>query len=129
MVIQVKHEPRKLIIIHELASYDTAQEMAEAWTAGLPLGSPPPQFRWVNGVAFISLALPAIGDVVTGEIVEGRLHLDHVSFAPMPEYQEEVTLEENNIAIPVIDVSKNESFVAVGNFLSQKLPTSKKKIK
>lgn len=130
MVIQVKHEPRKFVIIHELASYDTVEEMAKAWTAGLPLGSPPLQFRWVNGIAFVALIPPIIGDIIADEMIEGRLHVDHVSFAPMPEFKEEITVEESNITIRIINVAKNETFVAMANFLREKLsPKPKKKSK
>lgn len=121
MDIQVRYEPRKQIIIHEISSYTTPEELAKVLTVGMPLGALPPLLRWVNGVVLSFISLPPIGDVVAQEIIEGRLHWEHVAFAPMPTYHHQIMLPERGITVDVVNVSANETFSAIGSFLRGKL--------
>lgn len=118
MPIKVTYSPRKQVIIHEIASFRTTEEMAAFLTAAIPSPRFPPVY-WVEGVVMAFTPLP-FTDSVSKEIIQGRLHWDHVSCAPMPTYQ-------NNINIPgrgtvtVLNVSHNETFVAIGKFLHKKI--------
>jgi len=127
MTIQVRHEPRKQVIIHEISQYATAEELAKLLTVGLPFGALPPLLRWVNGVVLSFTSLPAVGDMVAQEIIEGRLHWDHVAFAPMPTYQPQIALPERGITLDIVNVSANETFSAIGSFLRSKLSDKPKR--
>ena len=117
MVIQVSHDPRKEVIIHEMSIYDTPEQLVRSNA----LGAPPNAvivFKWVDGVLFNFSAFPLGGDpVITQEIINGKLHWDHVSFALMPEYQERLHFDGIQAQILVVNVTPNETFRAIGPFL------------
>lgn len=125
MVIQVRHEPRKQVIIHEISIYDNYLELAKAWNLAWQPGMLPNPIKWVNGVAFMFLSVAPLGDFMSKEIVAGRLHWDHVSIASMPQFMENIDVG-NGLVIPVVDVGHNEVFVAVGKFLRNKLQKKRK---
>jgi len=121
LAITVRHEPRKEVIIHEISIYETPEQLVHS----IAIGAPPTAvivFKWVNGVLFNFSAFPLGGDsTISKEIVEGRLHWDHVSFASMPEFQEEPHFDNINARVFVVDVSTNETFQAIGEFLRNRL--------
>lgn len=118
MTTQVLHQPRKQVIIHEMSLFDSAQEMIKNRAAANPPGTIL-YFSWVDGVLLSFSSLP-ITDAVAKEIIEGRLHWDHVSVAPMPEYRPTIALDEPQIVANILDVSANETFRAIGKFLKTK---------
>ena len=120
MTIQVKHQPRKQVIIHEMAIYDSAPQFIDFLTVGLPQGTVSQPLRWINGVLFTFNPLGTNTDFLSRERVKGILHWDHVSFAPMKKYTPQM-ISQNNIAIDIIDVSKNETFHPISKFLLKKL--------
>ena len=117
MVIEVSHDPRKKVIIHEMSIYDAPEQLIRSNA----LGAPPNAvifFKWVNGVLFNFTPLPLGGDpVITQETIDGKLHWDHVSFTLMPEYQERLQFDGIQAQILVVDVTPNETFRAIGVFL------------
>ena len=121
MVIEVSHEPRRNVIIHEMSIYDTPEQLVRANT----IGAPPNAliiFKWVNGVLFNFTALPLGGDhVISQEIIDGKLHWDHASFTLMPEYQERLIFDGIQAQVLVVNVTPNETFRAIGDFLQQEL--------
>ena len=54
------------------------------------------------------------------ERARGVLYWDHVSFAPMPEYQPTI-MTQNGSRAYITKVEKNETFIAIGKFLKKKL--------
>lgn len=123
----VLHQPRKQVIIHEMSLFNNYEEMLETRAAANPPGTSL-SFSWVDGVLLSFYSLP-ITDVVAKEIIEGRLHWDHVSVAPMPEYKPTITLADRQIVANVVDVSANETFRAIGKFLKTKVRSTKSKTK
>jgi hypothetical protein len=115
MKIEVRYEPRKEIIIHEYTKYDSYQELIDASVKGLPAGSVLTALRWVGGVLLAFSAMP-INTVTTQELIEGRLHWDHVSFASMPEYQEQV-ITNAGVTVVMGNVSGNSVFAEIAKFL------------
>jgi hypothetical protein len=120
MVIQVKHQPRKQVIIHEMAIYDSAQQFVDLLTVGLPPGTISQPLRWINGVLLSFNPLPATTEFIAKERAKGILHWDHVSFAPLEKFIPQI-ISQNNIAIDITDVSKNETFQAISKLLIKKL--------
>lgn len=117
MTINVKHEPRKEVIIHEMSKFDTAQELVDFTTKGVRGQINPMQ--WVDGVLMLFNAMPMTNDV-SKEIMEGNLHWDYVAFAPLEEYQENMNNTSNEAIVPIQNVSNNETFQAIGQFLKSK---------
>jgi len=116
MKTEVRYEPRKEVIIHEYTPYDSAEDLINASATSIPPGS----FltvRWVNGVLLSFSALP-INEVTTKELIEGRLHWDHVSFAPMPEYRDQI-IAGAGVTFRIRDVSNNPVFAAIADFIKK----------
>lgn len=120
MTIQVKHTPRKQVIIHEISQHKSYNEMFEDISLGYPPNSIMPPFRWINGIVFTFVALQTNTEFIAKERTSGVLHWDHLTFAPMPKY-EPLFVSSNNSTTYITKVDKNETFVAIGKFLKKKL--------
>lgn len=118
MKTEVRYEPRKEVIIHEYTRYNSAEELINASVKGLPAGSVLTALRWVSGVLLAFSAMP-INTVTTQELIEGRLHWDHVSFASMPEYREQI-INDTGITVVISNVSGNSVFVEIAEFLKKR---------
>lgn len=116
---EVSYEPRKKVIIHEYSRYDTIESLIRNGFAGAPPGAEV-VVRWVDGIVFSHLTYP-MTDSITKELIEGRLHWDHVSFAPMEEYQESVSFVNLPITVKIVDVSPNPVFCDIAKFIKEKL--------
>jgi hypothetical protein len=120
MVIRVRHEPRKEVVIHEMSQYGSAEQMAKSMVIGMQPGMLTPILRWVNGVVLEFTAIQINTERVANDRLKGILHWDYVSFAPMPEYKPTIKLS-NGVVLEIADVSTNETFVAIGKFLRSKI--------
>lgn len=118
MTIQVKYTPRKEVYIHEMSIYNNIDEMLAMLTRGLSAGMLGDTLRWVNGVALTFNPIPNTTEFIIKERSRGILRWDHVSFAPMKNYQERFNLD-NGVVVNVADVSMNETFCAIGKFLKK----------
>lgn len=114
----VKFEPRKEVIIHEYSKYDSHEEFISASLKGIPPGSVVTALKWVDGVLLTFRVLPT-NIVTTKELIEGRLHWDHVSFAPMPEYREQI-VADTGITVIISNVSNNPVFMEIAKFIKER---------
>ena len=64
-------------------------------------------------------SFPLNTELAVKELLEGKLHWDHVSFAPMPEYSSTIYLENERVTCTVIDVSKNPVLKDIAKFIKQ----------
>jgi len=119
---EVTYEPRKQVIIHEYSRYDSIEALIQGAYANAPPGANVGPIRWAKGIALIHNAYP-MTDTVVKELMEGRLHWDHVSFAPMDEYRPNIHLDESRITATIIDVSVNPVFCVIADFIKEKLLT------
>jgi hypothetical protein len=117
-MIEVRYEPRKEVIIHEYAKYDSSEDLIDASVKGLPPGTVITALSWVDEVLLSFNALP-INQIITEELLKGRLHWDHVSFAPMPKYKDQIVTAKG-ITVSVRDVSNNPVFQAIAKFIKTK---------
>lgn len=120
MTIQVKHFPRKQVIIQEIAQYDKAQEMIDSLALGSPPNSILPSFRWANGIVFTFTVLQTNTEFIAKERTKGILYWDHISFAPMLDYSPTIVSANNSTAY-ITKVDKNETFIAITKFLCKKI--------
>jgi hypothetical protein len=116
---EVTYEPRKKVIIHEYSHYDSVEALIRCGFAGISPGSNV-IVRWVDGIVLSHNAYP-MTDSVTRELIEGRLHWDHVAFAPMEQYQESLSFANLPITVTVVDVSVNPVFCDIAKFIKEKL--------
>lgn len=115
---KVSYEPRKEVIIHEYTRYDSSEEFIDASVKGIPPGTVLTAFRWVDGVLLAFSPMP-INEMTTKELIEGRLHWDHVSFAAMPSYRDQI-VTSNGVTVFIKDVSNNPVFEAIAKFIRKK---------
>ena len=110
----VRYEPRKEIIIHEYTKYNTSEEFIENLVLGAPAGSIA-NLRWADGLLFAFKTFPS-DPLTTKDLFEGKVHWNHVSFALMPKYKEQV-ITKSGVTVVIGNVSKNPSFQAVAEFI------------
>ena len=115
----VKYEPRKEIIIHEYTKYESPEDLINASAKGAPPGSVVSIHRWVDGVLLFFTGFPK-NDIIIQELLNGKVHWDHVNFALMPEYKEQF-MTETGVTLIIGNVSKNPSFKAVAEFIKEQL--------
>ena len=126
MTIQVRYDPRKEVIIHEIIPYDSPEEMVKNLTMGLQ--GPFPPLQWVAGLLLSFNPMPLTQEV-SKEILQGKVHWDTCIVSPMKKYREFVSLPPGMVQINVQDVSNNETFRSVGKELRDKiLPEIKKNL-
>jgi hypothetical protein len=116
---EVSYEPRKKVIIHEYSRYDSVEALVRCGFAGAPPGSSI-IVRWVDGIVFSHNTYP-MTDSITAELIEGILHWDHVSFAPMEKYQASLSFANLPITVTVVDVSVNPVFRDIAKFIRKEL--------
>lgn len=114
---EVRYEPRKLVIIHEYTKYDSAEDFVNESVRGAPTGSVITALKWVNGVLLTHSAM-AHSETTAKELIEGRLHWDHVSFASMPRYQHQI-VTPNGVTVIIRDVGGNPVFGAIAEFIKK----------
>jgi len=118
---EVIYAPRKQVIIHEYSRYDSIENLISGTYGGAPPGATVGPIKWVDGVALVHSAYPMTTESVVKELLEGRLHWDHVSFAPMEEYKRNLHLEDSNITAQFINVSVNPVFRDIAKFIRENL--------
>lgn len=114
LMVEVKYEPRKQAIIHEYTQYNSAEDLVKTMTVAAPPNASFTPLKWADGVVMQYAALPMNCEAVAKEVIEGRIHWDHVSFAPLNEC---TTIRTEHAIVSVIDVSSNPTFKAIAKFI------------
>lgn len=117
---KVIYQPREQVIIHEYSRYKSIEDLIRSAFGGAPPGATVGPIKWVDGIALIQNAYP-MTDAVIKELLEGKLHWDYVSFAPMEEYRNNIHMEDMRITASVINVSANPIFRAIARFIRENL--------
>ncbi|RLI46226.1 hypothetical protein DRO64_01270 [Candidatus Bathyarchaeota archaeon] len=119
-MVEVIYQPRKQIIIHEYSRYDTVKDLIRGAFSAVPPGATAGPLRWVDGIVLMYTAYP-MTDAIVKELIEGRVHWDHVSFAPMEEYKPAIHVEDLQITVRIVNVSINPTFRAIAKFIKENL--------
>ena len=117
IMVKITYDPWKEIIIHEVFQYDLP-ELVNLQGLGVPSGQLGSPIYWSNGVAYVHLNMPNTEEVLK-EYLQGRIHWRNLFFAFMPKYQNVILIPEGNVRIPIINVSKNEKYSDVAEWLKQ----------
>src|SRR2546426_384542 len=75
---------------------------------------------WSEGVVFFTQPIPP--PEMPDDYARGDLYVASISYAPMPEYSQNVRV--GNVEMGVIDLSRSPVSVELGKFLKSKLHTS-----
>jgi len=114
--VQIVHEPLKRIVVRELIKYDNAQQLVNAFTFLMKMGQPI-LLTWSEGVVFVTQPIPP--PEMPDDYARGDLYVASISYAPMPEYSQNV--KSGNVEMGVIDLSRSPVSVELGKFLKSKL--------
>ena len=104
-----------------MSKFDTVQELIDFVTKDIQRQAPPMQ--WINGVLFVFNAM-LITDEINKELIAGKLYWDYVAFAPLKEYCENMNNTSNQTTVPIQNVSHNETFQAIGQFLKNQFQSA-----
>lgn len=118
--------PYREVTIRSHMRYKNAHEFARAVTAPIPKGQVDKigSLFWANGIVFRHFTFAA-SDSLTKEYLSGHLPIDHIEYAPMPQFQHEI--QGDGIAITLIDASNHLLFNELTAWIKTKL--EKQKIK
>ena len=116
-MVEIIYEPWKTIVIHEIVQHDF-QMFINLHSLGVQSGQLGRPLHWANGVAFDHSAMQPADEVVR-EQIHGKIHWSSVAFTFMPKYQQLIVVSEENIRIPVIDLSGNEIFSEIAEWIKK----------
>jgi hypothetical protein len=115
--VSVKYEPFREIIVMELNSFPTPDDIARfiSVVAGGKLAG----VYWADGVVFLYFPLPASTETAAKALIENkRVYWTFVGYSLMPRYEPTIETKEK-IIVPVIDMSSNSMFKKVADWLKK----------
>jgi len=115
--MKVNFRPWKEVVIHESIQYNL-QNLVIMRSLGVPPGQLGGRLLWAEGVAFSHAPMPATTDVIK-ESLQGRVHWSSVEWASLPEFKPFLEISETKVRIPILDVSSNETLLAVAKWLKK----------
>lgn len=122
---QFEIEPYKKITIRSHMRYESAEAFAAAITQTFMRGTAARtgNIFWANGILFKHSTYVS-SDSVTTEYLKGNLPLDHIEYAPMPKFRNEIRIEE--FVVTVIDVSNHTLFKELTKWMKKNLENGSK---
>ncbi len=114
---QVAFKPYQKITIRSKMRYPSAQAFADALTLSLArgMGGRGGNLFWANGILFRHFPF-APSDTILKEYLDGHLPIDHIDYAPMPEYSAEIRSGE--IVVTVLNVTYHTILSRIGRWLA-----------
>jgi hypothetical protein len=109
--VEIAFEPYKKTTFKSYLAYESAGAYVNVIALANPVGFPfQARLFWANGVLFRFFNHPP-SEALVKETIEGHLILDHIEFAPMPEYKNELKAADRPLGIiTVLDVSNHVVF-------------------
>src|SRR3989442_1291999 len=114
-----KCEKKPCLYICPAQVYVWEQQLVTAFTFLMKMGQPI-LLTWSEGVVFVTQPIPP--PEMPDDYARGDLYVASISYAPMPEYSQNVRV--GNVEMGVIDLSRSPVSVELGKFLKLKLHTS-----
>jgi len=121
--MEIIFKPYDKITFRSHLKYDSSEEFLRVIGTGSPAGMPNrTRLFWANGILFRHFSL-APTDSNTKEIIKGHLHMDHIEFAGMPEYQQDLIASTDRplVTIYVVDVSNHVVFDPFTKWIKENL--------
>jgi len=109
--MEVTFEPYKKITFQSYMLYDSAEAFVNVIALSIPPGvSSQSRLFWANGVLFRFFSHPP-SEAIAKEVLSGHVIWDHIEFAPMPEYKNELKVAERPLVMTtILDVSSHPLF-------------------
>jgi hypothetical protein len=122
MLMEVAFEPYKKVTFQSYMQFKNSEEFANAIAMATPAGIPI-QMRlfWANGILFRFFNHPP-SEILVQEFINGHLIWDHIEFALMPEYRNELRVTERPLlALNILNVSDHVVFGPVAKWIRNSL--------
>lgn len=119
-------EPYKKIIVRSTLKYESPEKFAQGITVGIPNGTigRVGNLFWANGIVFRHFPYGNT-DSVSKQNMLGILYVDHIEYAIMPTFKNEIRVRDLTIAL--LDVSNHTTFSGLTKWVLQKIEGKKKK--
>jgi hypothetical protein len=113
-------EPYKKITVRSYMRYENPETFARALTIGVPrgFGGRVGNLFWANGILFRHFPY-APTDSVSKQHLRGILPIDHIEYASMSEFQNEIRVDDFTVSIT--NVSAHTTFNALTKWITKKL--------
>lgn len=120
--VEVEFEPYKKTTFQSYLAYRNAEAYVNAIALVNPPGVPfQARLFWANGVLF-RFFNHAPSEALNRETIAGHLIFDHIEFAPMPEYKNELKVADRPLGIiNIIDVSNHVVFDPLAAWIRKNL--------
>jgi hypothetical protein len=103
-MVEILYSPIRQIFIMEVVHFETKEELANIAAVLFRIGQPS-LLNWAEGVVFTGMPLNPTSAPIFKELLQGRSYWISVSYAPMPEYAEKISI--GTVDVPVIDMSRS----------------------
>lgn len=109
--MEIAFEPYKKVSFKSHLMYESPEAFAKVIALANPAGIPvQARLFWANGVLFRFFNLRP-SETLAKEMVSGHIIFDHIEFAPMPEYRNQLQVAERPlVAMNVLNVSNHVVF-------------------
>lgn len=115
---EIKYEPWKEIIIHELV-IEPLERILKIAQLTTPMGGTARPLKWCKGwVMFIEGATHS--PAVVTEQLSGRVHWIFVMISQYPEYTPAIDIQEGRIKVPLLDQTNNPTTEAFMDWFLKK---------
>ena len=116
-MVKIVYEPYHTVIIHDIAQY-SLNMLIHLHGLGVQSGQLGRPISWANGIAFDQHPMAATEDIIK-EQIKGKIHWANLSFAFMPKHQRMIEIPDGKIRIPILNLSGNEIFRDVADWIKQ----------
>lgn len=100
--------------------YESPQGFAENVVSETPKGNPIPRLFWANGILFRHFPyFPS--EVISQQLIEGILNVDHIEYAQMKEYRKEIAVTPNQ-KVKVLNVTNHTVFNDLTSYIAKNTP-------
>jgi hypothetical protein len=103
-MIDILYSPIRQICIMEIVKFDTKEELANIAAVLFRIGQPS-VLNWADGIVFTGVPLSPTSAPMFKELIQGRTYWLSLSYAPMPQYSDKVSV--GTIDVPVLDMSRS----------------------
>jgi hypothetical protein len=119
-------DPYQRITIRSYQKYDNAEAFVTSMTRSLMSGAAGRvgSLYWANGIVFRHYPY-APADSLIKEYLKGHLPLDHVDFAPMPQFKDEMRTGE--FIVTILDMSNHLTLDVLSEWIAANLIKDKPK--
>jgi len=109
--MEIAFEPYKKVSFKSYLMYESSEAFTNVIARAIPAGAPvQAKLFWANGVLFRFFNFNP-SEIEAKERISGHVIFDHVEFAPMPEYKNQLQVAERPlVAMYVLNVSNHVIF-------------------